>query len=108
MSEIFLGSGGDESDADGGGSVDILGQLEEMKSFVEENPQFAKLLGVDMGELEGMSQDIDTDGKPDVEMLLSITESLIEAGFGDRSVQEIHTYVENNREQVSNLIEKRV
>lgn len=113
MSEITFGGGGDDSEKSGGGG-DIVDSFKEMVQFVKENPEVAKMMGYDVGQLnnevaETMDNASNTDGEGGigVDELMGVTQSLIEAGFGDKTINQVHHYMEANTDEVSQLIEQR-
>lgn len=111
MVEINIGSddgGGNSGGGDGPGIKSMLNQLEEMKDWAMENPEIAQMMGYDISALSDVDMDETQQGETmSVEQLMEVTAALIEAGYGDRSIQEVHTYMENNTEQVSKLIQQR-
>jgi len=117
MPEITLGSGGggqsDSGGSSGGGGLDIssmLDQLEEAQEKLMENPQLAKMLGIDLDDFQESMTDaneaVEAEGKElNSDFLIDLLEGLQSVGYGDTTVNELAEFVDNNPEQVDEMID---
>lgn len=115
MTEINLGSSSGDSGGDsgggGGGGKDIVETLEGMRDFVMENPEMAKMFGIDLGEFQDtMTEANQAAEEAGVELdhtfLSDLLEGVETAGYGEMSVSEVKDWVDNNPEMVDNMIEQ--
>lgn len=116
MPEIVFGGDDDSNDSGGSGSFDIeemMDQFETAQEYLMENPQLAKMLGIDTSELmPDMTEHTTTDseGNQSVDVnsdfLEEMLDSLIQQGFGDKTVDDLHDFVTENKETVDMMIQQ--
>lgn len=124
MPEINIGpsepSGGESSS----GGVDIEGMLDQLESVqerLEENPKLAQMFGVDPSDFlpgedpagkpakTGGPEAQTPDGEPvtlDSGFLQDVLDGLVEAGYGDYSIEQLATFVEENPGMVDQMIQE--
>jgi len=108
MPEVSLGGSDDDEtkSSGGGGSVsDIVDNLDRVKDWLSENPEIARAAGVEIPEITMDETNVNADGgevtpQQQLDMLLNVGNNLIEAGYGNYSVEQVIQYVENNPEEV--------
>jgi len=123
MVEIKFGaeeSGGSGSSNSGGMDIDeLFDQLEKAEERLRNNPGLRKMLGVDLEQM-GLSDNEpaggsdsggnDVSGTEDIDAKFfeDLLGGMVEAGYGDYSLEQVYTYIQNNPQEVNQLIEQQI